>query len=353
MSRYNQGWKPYIPVAQRRANALQEMQNLRKDGKAMQPVEIVGRTIARSFWGKGWCKHLESFGDYSNRLPRGRSYARNGSVCHLEIQEGNVEAFVSGSSLYEVTVTIAPLKKGKWKTLTRRCTGKIGSLIALLQGKLSDDLMKVVADREEGLFPLPGEIKYECDCPDWAGMCKHIAAVMYGIGARLDTSPELLFTLRGVDHEELISADAATSAIANGGGSERSRRRSLSGKNIADVFGVELADSHPEAAPRKRTKKAAKKAAKKKAAGRTTKSGPPKKKRAASKTQQTTAFKPSARSVSALRRKLAMNKSEFARAVGVSPPTVTNWESRTGALKLHPEKHASLVKLQRKAAGRP
>ena len=236
MSRYYDGWRPYVSVAQRRANALREMNKLRKKGAVIEPVQIEGRTIARSFWGKGWCTHLESFGDYSNRLPRGRTYARNGSVCHLHIAKGQVEAIVSGSELYDIQVTITPLKKARWEKLKKQCTGKIGSLIELLQGKLSDEIMGIVTDRKEGMFPQPGEISYQCNCPDWAGMCKHIAAVIYGIGARLDTKPELLFQLRGIDHQELITADAATGTIT-GSGSKRSRRRAWQARSSATCLG--------------------------------------------------------------------------------------------------------------------
>lgn len=99
-------WSPYVPVAQRRANALCEMARLRKKGKDIQPVRIEGRILARSFWGKGWCDHLESFSDFENRLPRGRTYVRSGSVCHLDIQPGRIEAIVSGSELYNIHIDI-------------------------------------------------------------------------------------------------------------------------------------------------------------------------------------------------------------------------------------------------------
>jgi uncharacterized Zn finger protein len=332
---YYGGWAPYVPVAQRRFQAQREVSKLRKKGQDIQPVEINGRTIARSFWGKGWCTHLESFGDYSNRLPRGRTYVRNGSVCHLGIKKGSVEAIVSGSELYRVTVTITPQKKAKWNKLKQRCTGKIGSLIELLQGKLSEEIMSTVTDRKQGLFPLPGEIRYACDCPDWADMCKHIAAVMYGIGARLDTQPDLLFLLRGVDHEELITADAAADVIA-GAGSRRARRRSLADKELETVFGVELDDTpdkDPVTAPRRRP--ATRKTKQKKAGAKTGRTH----------VKKTAPFKPSARSVAGLRRRLGMSKAEFARAVGVSVLTVTNWEKASGAINPRARGLAGLIRL--------
>ena len=162
------------------------MERLRKKGADVQPVRLTGRKIASTFWGEAWCEHLESFSDYENRLPRGRTYVRNGSVCHLAIQKGKIEAKVSGSSLYTVKIDIRTLPPAKWKSLKARCAGQVGSLLELLQGKLSDRVMTIVTDRDEGLFPSPKEIQLSCSCPDWATMCKHVAAVLYGVGARLD-----------------------------------------------------------------------------------------------------------------------------------------------------------------------
>ncbi len=172
------GWRPYVPVAERRAKAWKAVEKLRKKGKDIQPVELSGRSIAASFWGKGWCDHLESFSDFSNRLPRGRTYVRNGSVCHLEIQTGRIEALVSGSELYKVAITIKPLPGKTWTAIKTKCQGQVGSVLELLQGKLSDHVMEVVSDRARGLFPQPGEIELKCSCPDWATMCKHVAAVL-------------------------------------------------------------------------------------------------------------------------------------------------------------------------------
>ena len=202
------GWRPYVSVAERRRKAAKKMDALRKKGVDVQPVEIAGRKIAKSFWGEAWCGHLESFSDFANRLPRGRTYVRNGSVCHLAVAKGRVEAKVSGSELYDVKIEITTLPHKQWSAIKGRCGGQIGSLLELLQGRLSDHVMAVVTDRQDGLFPSPKEISLKCSCPDWAVMCKHVAAVLYGVGARLDTKPELLFLLRGVNHEELIEADA-------------------------------------------------------------------------------------------------------------------------------------------------
>jgi len=329
------GWPAYVPVSERRAQAKRVVNTLRKKGQDIQPVEIEGRTIARSFWGKAWCKQMESFGDYSNRLPRGRSYVRHGSVCHLNIQKGKVDAIVSGSELYRVNIDIKPQSQAKREELTKRCTGKIASLIELLQGKLSAEIMSIVTDREHGLFPLPGEIQYTCDCPDWADMCKHVAAVIYGIGARLDAQPELLFLLRGVDHNELISATVVADVIT-GKGSRRTQRRSLDSKELENIFAVELHDIPGEvtiAAPKQRP------------ATRETDSKNPGTKAGKPAVGKVGPFIPTSKSIAGLRRQLGMSKTEFAHAVGISAATVTNWEKATGSIKPHAKNLAGLTRL--------
>ena len=189
---YGYGWDP-TSRSPSGAGGRRKMDALRKKGVNVQPVVIEGRKIAKSFWGEAWCGHLESFSDFENRLPRGRSYVRNGSVCHLAVAKGRIEAKVSGSELYNVKVAVKTLPGKRWNAVKGRCSGQIGSLLELLQGRLSDHVMAVVTDRQDGLFPSPKEISFECSCPDWAVMCKHVAAVLYGVGARLDAKPELLF----------------------------------------------------------------------------------------------------------------------------------------------------------------
>src|SRR5687767_1299310 len=189
-------YRPYVSVVERRAQAAREVAKLAKKGRKISPVRIEGRKIAHTFWGKAWCENLESYSDYENRLPRGRTYVRNGSVLDLQIEPGRISALVSGSSLYKIEIGITTLVKSSWQGIKRECAGKIGSLIELLQGKLSQGVMGIITRRPGGMFPAPKEISLTCSCPDWAGMCKHIAAVLYGVGARLDHEPELLFTLR-------------------------------------------------------------------------------------------------------------------------------------------------------------
>ncbi len=244
MSYYGR-WAPYVPVARRRSRALSKIAQLRKKGMDIQPITIEGRKITTTFWGQAWCDHLESLGDFENRLPRGRTYVRNGSVCHLAIDKGQIKAMVSGSSLYDVQIKIDVLPEEKWTKVKSRCAGQIGSLLELLQGRLSEEVMGVVTDSKSGLFPLSKEIRLSCSCPDYAVMCKHVAAVLYGVGARLDRDPALLFLLRGVKQDELIRANAqeAVNRATRRGG----RRPTLASGELGEVFGIELAseqDSH-------------------------------------------------------------------------------------------------------------
>ncbi|MGD1036593.1 MAG: hypothetical protein ABR878_05235 [Roseiarcus sp.] len=232
------GFPPYVPVAKRREQAARELAKLVKKGHAVAPVVIEGRQIARSFWGKAWCDNLELYSDFESRLPRGRAYVRNGSVIDLQIARGSLRALVSGSEIYQVKIDIALAASSRWQAICRDCAGSIGSLVELLQGKLSKNVMERVCREGEGLFPAPREIKMACSCPDGARMCKHVAATLYGVGARLDTAPDLLFMLRGVDRAELISTAGAGLRLEQ---AEAASGRILADDDVAALFGIEIA----------------------------------------------------------------------------------------------------------------
>ena len=238
MSRYSGGWGKYVPVAKRQAQAKRKVADLKKAGYNVQPVEIEERTIARTFWGKKWCDNLEAYSDYANRLDRGRTYVRNGSVVDLQIGKGKVTAMVSGSELYQVKITIKDLDKKRWQAMLGECAGQVASLVELLQGRLSSAVMDVVTRHGKGLFPAPGEITFKCNCPDYASMCKHVAASLYGVGARLDTQPEVLFLLRGVDPLELIS-QASNVHIAD---APDSGAQALGDTDLSALFGIDLGE---------------------------------------------------------------------------------------------------------------
>ena len=113
----------YVPVAEKRRQAERKLAKLKKQGRSVAPVRIEGRTIAKSFWGKSWCVNLERYSDYENRLPRGRSYVRNGSVVDLQIAKGEITAMVAGSELYQIKIAIAPVARARWKAICRDCAG--------------------------------------------------------------------------------------------------------------------------------------------------------------------------------------------------------------------------------------
>ena len=202
---YNYGFRPYLSVAARRAQAVRAVAKLQKKGRTISPVAIEGRKIARTFWGEAWCDNLERYSDYANRLSRGRTYVRNGSVVDLQVAPGSVTALVSGSTMYDVKVTVGPVPRACWNAICKDCSGAIDSLVELLQGRFSNGVMTRLCEQKTGLFPSPKDIHFTCSCPDWASMCKHVAAVLYGIGARLDQQPALLFTLRKVNQQDLIA----------------------------------------------------------------------------------------------------------------------------------------------------
>ncbi len=253
------GWAPYVSVAERRRKAEKAAAKAKKSGADLSPIESGRGAIAKTFWGKAWCGNLEHYSDYSNRLPRGRTYVRNGSVIDLKITAGEVRAQVMGSSLYTVDVSVTAVPDKQWQAIGASCAGSIDSLVELLQGKLSKAVMEQICKPDTGLFPAPKEIKFKCSCPDWASMCKHVAAVLYGIGVRLDQQPELLFSLRRVDAKDLVAQAGA--------GLPKAKKGPASGKvlddsALADVFGIEMAEvAAPKKTPARRSTATATKAA--------------------------------------------------------------------------------------------
>lgn len=231
---------PYVSVAEKREKAAREVGKLQKQGHEVKPVVLTGKSLAETFWGKAWCRHLDSYADYDNRLARGRSYVRAGAVCHLEIEPGCVRALVSGSELYEVQVNIKPLPQSHWKTLKTRCQGQIGDILEILQGKLPKDILSQMCAVQGGLFPGAKDIKFSCSCPDWASMCKHVAATLYGVGKRLDTEPELLFLLRQVDATELLTTEALLAAVQTAHKPPKQAEDSLQVDDLGALFGIEL-----------------------------------------------------------------------------------------------------------------
>jgi len=233
-------WGDYVSIGEKRRQVQQTLTKLMKQGQSVAPVTIDGRKIAKSFWGQSWCSNLERYSDYEYRLPRGRSYVRNGFVVDLQIAKGEITARVSGSDLYNVKVSIAPVTAARWKAICRDCAGTIDSLVELLQGRLAKGVMDRVCREGDGLFPSPKEIKLACSCPDWADMCKHVAAALYGVGARLDEKPQLLFVLRDVDENELLASTGQDLALTR---AARSAAKVLDDTDVAALFGLEMVET--------------------------------------------------------------------------------------------------------------
>ena len=236
-------WKPYVTVAERRRKAAKELAKLHKQGRDTVPVVIQGKRIANTFWGRAWCDNLEAYSDFENRLPRGRTYVRNGSVIDLQVVPGKIEALVSGSEIYRVTVNVTAVAAAQWTSICQDCAGAIDSLVELLRGRLSTGVMSRICQQRTGLFPVPSDLKFTCSCPDWASMCKHVAAVLYGFGARLDDKPDLLFRLRQVNELELITSASHGAELTV---SAPAAAKTLDGEDLSAIFGLEL-DTVPPA----------------------------------------------------------------------------------------------------------
>ncbi len=305
--RWNQ-YPPYVPVSQRRNKNRKVVKSLIKDGHTPRPAVVTGkgREIAKSFWGHAWCTHLSTFSDYSNRLPRGRSYLRHGAVVDLRIEPGQVTGLVSGTELYSVHIDIKTLDDAPWQKIRQACSGQVGSLLELLQGNLSDEVMTIVVDRDTGLLPKPAEISFDCSCPDWAVMCKHVAAVLFGVGVRLDEEPELLFLLRGVDPDELITGNLDLSARKSADGDSE-----LSAADLGSIFGIELDELPVDPATGEEM-------------------SPPEQGPAPTPETRPSRFESTGPIVASLRMDFGYSREEFADIMDVSVASIVRWESVAG-----------------------
>lgn len=200
MSRYAQ---PNSSELKKNAKASQS--KAIKKGTAVNPIIVQGRKIVQNWWGCAWCENLEKYADYENRLDRGKRYVRAGTVIDLKIERGKVAARVQGSrkTPYKVEIRISPLSEEKCQSIISKCNKKLRNLEALMSGNFPEEMAELFKEKG-GLFPSPNEISFNCSCPDWALMCKHVAAALYGVGVRLDEEPMLFFTLRGIEMEHFI-----------------------------------------------------------------------------------------------------------------------------------------------------
>jgi uncharacterized Zn finger protein len=286
---YYSYYPPYVSVTEKKEKAQKKLALLRKKDPNIQPVVIEGSMLAKTWWGKSWNKNLESYADYTNRIGRGRSYVRNGAVLDLKIQPGEVKALVQGSESkpYLVFIAIKPIQKNNWIKIKESCQGRLESLPELLEGNFPKALSDIFMAKGEGLFPSSDEIKLSCSCPDWASMCKHVAATLYGIGVRLDENPMLFFTLRNVDVHGLISqtVDDHTQKLLKI--AENKSARVLDNLDLEEMFGIDL-EGTPEIPKKKKPLPIARSSAKNRPQHNTTKTKnerttAPKKKRPTSK----------------------------------------------------------------------
>jgi uncharacterized Zn finger protein len=234
------GFPRYESVAEKKAKASRSLAKMKKKNPDIEPVIIEGRTLAKNWWGKSWNINLESYADYSNRIERGKRYVRNNAVLDLKISKGKVIAKVQGSRVkpYDVEISIDALDNKKWEQVTELCNHRIDSLEQLIEGKFPKELEILFTEKKYGMFPSPKEIHFACSCPDWAYMCKHVAATLYGIGARLDNDPMLFFDLRDIDGQMLIRKSMERkleSMLKNAG---KKSKREIAAKDISDIFGL-------------------------------------------------------------------------------------------------------------------
>lgn len=240
MSRYwNTGEYEQPSVALLQKNARQTARSAQKKGKVLEPVIIEGRAIAKSWWGQAWCSNLEKYADFDNRLDRGKRYVRNGSVVDLKIQKGKVSARVQGrrKAPYKVEIRISPLTEEHVQQALTKCGSRIANIEKLIKGDFPEELKELFTEKG-GLFPEPREISFSCSCPDWALLCKHVAAVLYGIGARFDEDPLLFFTLRGINVERFIDVAVENRLERMLDNAQRPSDRIMSSENLEAIFGL-------------------------------------------------------------------------------------------------------------------
>lgn len=261
------GYPPYVSAAEKKAKAAKKRAQLMKKNPGLKPVLLPGSTLARTWWGKSWNKNLERYADYSNRIGRGRSYVRHGAVLDLQIDPGAVKALVqgSGSKPYSVAIEIKNLNKNIWNEIKATCEGKLESLQELLMGDFPKTLGEIFMQKEAGLFPSPKEINFNCSCPDWADMCKHVAASLYGVGARLDEEPSLFFKLRKVDVDDLVTQAVEDKTRKLLKKAEKKSGKVLDDSRLSELFGIEM---EGESAPKPTRKKPKAKARGKKASSK-------------------------------------------------------------------------------------
>ncbi|MBU1055694.1 MAG: hypothetical protein KKC46_17990 [Proteobacteria bacterium] len=232
----------YVSVGEKKEKAQKQLKKLMAKNPNITPVVIEGSALATTWWGKSWNRNLERYADYSNRIGRGRSYVRIGAVLDIKINSGKVEAIVQGTRTkpYDVAIKIKEISPLIWNRIKAAASKQLDSLQDLLAGKFPKALGEIFMEKNNGLFPSPEEIEFECSCPDWASMCKHVAATLYAVGARLDKDPGLFFKLRQVEISDLIShvvKDRTNNLLL---AAEKKTERVIEDSALEDLFGIDM-----------------------------------------------------------------------------------------------------------------
>lgn len=223
-----------------RRKAKASSANAAKKELKYEPIlPFTRRSICTSWWGQAWCENLERYADFESRLGRGKRYVKNGTVLDLKIKKGKVEARVQGTrkTPYKVEIRISPLSEEKCGEIIDKCGRRIENMESLIRGEFPVELKDLFLAKD-GLFPSPREISFNCSCPDWALMCKHVAAVMYGIGVRLDENPFYFFELRGIDADRFINVALESKVESMLSNADKKTDRVIDDADLTELFGV-------------------------------------------------------------------------------------------------------------------
>ena len=210
---YDDEFSPRLKAADLEKLAATRLAEYLAEGEELHPVVNKTRKLAKNFWGSAWMKQLALCESGGMCLAPGRTLLRHACVLHVDIQPGSISALVSAEEVFEVELKLESLDEERLERLAATCSGHIDSLLSLMQGKVDEAVLLQLCHPENGLLPTPEDWRMHCTCPDWAEPCPHAAAAIYAAGCLIDEKPELLFTLRGIQPEALLSAPAPTNEI--------------------------------------------------------------------------------------------------------------------------------------------
>lgn len=165
------------------------------------------------------------------RITRGRSYARNGNVLGVDIQQGRIHADVAGSQNEPFHVSLQlPYRNGDdLSEVTAGLAEATNGLKQAQAGDIDEELLEI-------LLTAPGEdIRCYCDCPDSASACKHAVAVAEVAATKMDADPMMVFRLRGLDLVQLEKAVSEQAAVLGQDSAYSSDERFWNGRELPDL----------------------------------------------------------------------------------------------------------------------